>query len=78
MLGLLAQLKGKGLKSRLLSPMDELYDRRLGVSTFGFKKYADNWTDPQWKGHYIPSTYKKVFALLEAAQVGPQSHVVDF
>jgi hypothetical protein len=50
-LNLLSQLKGKSVKTRLLSSVDEFYDRRLGVRTFGFKKYEGNWDDPQWNGH---------------------------
>lgn len=74
----LSLLKSKSIKTRVFAPMDEFYDRRLGVRTFGFKKYEDNWDDPQWNGHYIPSTYKTVFALLKEAGVGANSHVVDF
>ena len=34
--GLLNILKGSGWKTRLLNPVDEFWDRRLGISTFGY------------------------------------------
>jgi 16S rRNA G966 N2-methylase RsmD len=78
MKGWLERFKGKGYKARLLAPIDEFFDRRLGVRTYGFKEFNSNSDAPDWQCHYMPSSYRALFALFKASNVGPGSHVVDF
>lgn len=78
MFNFVKSLRGTGLKTRLLNPKDEFFDRLHGVKTFAYKKYSDNLDDPLWKGDYMPSSYKDVFSLLRGAKVGAESVVVDF
>jgi len=78
MFNFVKRLRGIGLKTRLLNPKDEFFDRLYGVRTFGYKKYSDNRDDPLWKGDYMPSSYKDVLSMLRAAKVGMESVVVDY
>ncbi len=76
-MNLLARWKGKGLKNRLLNPQDEFWDRRLGVRTFGFISAVGTVADADWQGHYTPTPYRDVFALLRHVGVGPGDVFVD-
>ena len=61
MLNYLTSLRGKGLKTRLLNPIDAFYDRLLGVNTFATKKYSGDLEDSTWKSDYVPTSYKDIF-----------------
>lgn len=78
MFNFIKSLRGIGLKTRLLNPKDELFDRLYGIKTFAYKKYSDNRDDPLWKGDYMPTSYKDIFTLLRGAKVGADSVIVDF
>lgn len=78
MFNIIKSLRGIGLKTRLLNPKDEFFDRLYGIKTFAYKKYSDNRDDPLWKGDYMPTSYKDVFTLLRGAKVGADSVIVDF
>jgi hypothetical protein len=58
------KLIGRGYKTRFLNPHDELWDRRLGVHTFGFRPASGNQDTPDWRLHYVPSSYRDIFFLL--------------
>lgn len=78
MFNFVKSLRGIGLKTRLLNPKDEFFDRLYGVKTFAYKKYSGNRSDPLWKGDYMPTSYKDVFTLLRGAKIGADSVIVDF
>jgi hypothetical protein len=58
-------LIGRGYKTRFLNPHDEFWDRRLGVHTFGFRPASGSQDAPDWRLHYVPSSYSDIFFLLK-------------
>lgn len=56
---------GRGYKTRLLNPIDEVWDRRLGVHTFGYRPASGSEAGPDWRLHYTPATYRNIFFLLK-------------
>jgi hypothetical protein len=77
-LGVLKALSGRGLKTRLLHPRDEFWDRRLGVHTFGFTPAIGEPEAPDFRVHYTPAPYATLFRLFGEVQVGPEDVVVDY
>lgn len=75
--GFLSRLRGSGLKTRLLHPHDEFWDRRLGVGTFGFIPAVGEPSNDAWQGHYQPTSYKDLFSMLKRVEVGPGDVYVD-
>lgn len=65
------------MKTRLLHPHDELWDRRLGIGTFGFIPAVGEPDNADWQGHYAPTSYKDLFRMLARAGVGPGDVYVD-
>ena len=78
MLSYLSKLRGKGLKTKLLNPIDTFYDWALGVNTFAIKKYSGELEDSAWKSDYVPTSYKDIFTLLKQAKVDKNSILIDF
>lgn len=76
-MSLIANLRGKGLRNRLLHPRDAVWDQRLGVQTFGFIPDVGDTTDADWQGHYSPTPYRDVFAVLKHAGLTAEDVVVD-
>lgn len=74
---MLTTLRQLNLSARLRQPADELWDRYLGVSTFGYHPGTGGPGDREWYMHYIPSSYRDVFAVLDRAEVGPDDVVTD-
>jgi SAM-dependent methyltransferase len=70
-------LRQHNLSARIRQPADELWDRYLGVSTFGHYPGTGGPGDREWYMHYIPSSYRDVFAVLDKAGVGPDDVVTD-
>lgn len=70
-------LRKRNLTARLRQPADELWDRYLGVHTFGYHPGSGAPGDREWYLHYIPSSYRDVFAVLDRAGVGPEDVVTD-
>jgi SAM-dependent methyltransferase len=58
------RLRGSGLKTRLLNPVDELCDQWLGVRTSGFLAAVGPAGSPHWQGHYVPTPYRKIIRTL--------------
>lgn len=71
------RLGGKGLKTRLLHPHDELWDRRFGIGTFGYKPDQGLHSDPDWRCHYSPTAYAEIFRMLRHVRLGPDDVFVD-
>lgn len=78
MFNILKKLRGMGLKTRLLNPKDEFFDRLFGVKTLAYKQYSEDLNDPVWKGDYMPTSYQNIFTLLKAADFDKDSVIVDF
>ena len=76
MLALLRGLKGRGYKTRLINPHDELWDRRLGVQTFGFHP-GTGVGKPDWQVHYAPTPYSEIFRLLKLIDLRDDDVFVD-
>ncbi|MBO9695037.1 MAG: class I SAM-dependent methyltransferase [Sphingopyxis sp.] len=74
---MLAGLRNRNLTARVRQPVDELWDRYLGVHTFGHYPGSGGPGDREWYLHYIPSSYRDVFAVLDRGGVGPDDIVTD-
>lgn len=75
---MLNRLKGSGWKTRLLNPVDEFWDRRLGVSTFGYTPAIGDSGDLDLRMHYEPTPYRVIFDILKHLGAGPKDVFVDF
>lgn len=74
---MLSLLRGRALGIRLRQPLDELWDRRLGVRTFGFNPGIGAYGEPGWASHYEPMPYRDILAGMRAAGLGQGSRFVD-
>lgn len=70
-------MRGAGLKSRLLNPGEELWDRRLGVRTFGFLQMVGEPSARDWRAHYVPVRYKRLLAALRHVGLGAGDVFLD-
>jgi len=77
-LGVVARLRQEHLKTRLLNPLDEFWDRRLGVRTVGFLPAVGDHLAPDWRAHYIPTRYVTLLRCLRQAGVGPDDVFIDY
>lgn len=74
----LLNLRGGGFKTRLLRPSDELWDRRLGVKTFGFIPAVGHPDDDNFQGVYAPSSYRDLDKMLRHVEVGADDVFIDY
>jgi hypothetical protein len=74
---MLNAFRGRNFRARLTQPMDELWDRRLGVSTFGYHPATGSPGDREWYVHYIPSPYRDIFEVLKAAKLSGDDVFTD-
>lgn len=74
---LLTSLRKRNLTARVRQPADEIWDRYFGVRTFGFHPGSGAPGDREWYMHYIPSSYRDVFAVLDRVGAGPDDVVTD-
>lgn len=70
-------LRGSGLKTRLMHPVDTFWDLRLGVNTVGHTPDVGDPQDAQWRAAYVPTRWRRVLATLEHVGVGADDVVVD-
>jgi SAM-dependent methyltransferase len=70
-------IRGGGLKTRLLHPVDEWWDRRFGVHTVGFLPEVGDPNAPNWRAGYVPARYQRIVKALRHVGVGPDDTVVD-
>jgi SAM-dependent methyltransferase len=61
----IGRLEGKGYKARIRSWRDELWDRRLGISTFGRRDGVGKENDDHFQGHYEAAHYRDLFLMFE-------------
>src|SRR5262249_23036375 len=73
---MLNHLRGRGYKDRLLNPHDELWDRRLGVRTFGFHP-ASGRPEGDWRLHYTPVPYRDMFRFLRIIELSSDDVFTD-
>lgn len=76
-LAMLNAFQGRNLRARLTQPMDELWDRRLRVSTFGYHPATGSPGDREWYIHYIPSPYRDIFDVLKTAKLSRDDVFTD-
>jgi predicted RNA methylase len=74
---MLNPLQGRNLRARLTQPLDELWDRRLGVSTFGHHPATGAPGDREWYVHYIPSPYRDILEVLRVAKLSGDDVFTD-
>jgi SAM-dependent methyltransferase len=70
-------ISGKGYKTRLFNWQDELWDRKLGVQTFGFHPGSGEPGKPNWFLHYAPTPYDRIQTLYEMIGLNNDDVVVD-
>lgn len=76
-MSILKAFKGSGLKTRLLNPVDEMWDRRFGVNTVGFLPEVGPPDSPLYRAGYVPTKYQRVVEALRHVGVGPDDVVLD-
>jgi len=74
---MLNHYRGKGYKYRLLNPWDELWDRRLGIRTFGFGQDKGDPSGDDYQVHYEPTPYYHIFRLLRMIDLREDDVFVD-
>lgn len=77
MADLLAGLRHRNLKNRIKNPLDEYWDRRLGIHTFGHHEGSGIPGEADSCLPFVPSTYADIFLYLRSADIGPDDVFVD-
>jgi SAM-dependent methyltransferase len=77
MAGFLDRFRNRNLKNRIKNPFDEIWDRRLGVHTFGAYPGSGSFEDGTANLPFVPSAYADAFDYLEAVNAGPDDVFVD-
>lgn len=72
-----AALRNRALRLRLTQPLDELWDRRLGIHTFGHRPGSGRQGDAEWYLHYAPTPYRDLFRVMRAASLGANDIFTD-
>jgi len=75
--GQLSSRGGMGIKSRLLNPVDFLWDLRMGVKTFGYKPAQGKPDSPDLRVHYTPTPYRILFKILRRVKIDSQDTFLD-
>jgi SAM-dependent methyltransferase len=75
-MSLLQKLRGAELKTRLLNPHEEYWDRKLGVRTFGYYPGGDL-NDPARANYYMPTSYFDLLKVLRRAGLSSDDIFVD-
>jgi len=73
---LLERLRGTELKTRLLNPHEEYWDRKLGVRTFGYHPGGDL-NDPARSNYYMPTSYADLLKVFRRTNLGSDDVFVD-
>lgn len=68
---------GRGYKDRLINLGDEIWDRRLGIHTFGYHPGKGRQHEPDWQVHYTPSTYSRIFLAFDIIALNRNDVFVD-
>lgn len=70
-------LHTKNLRARLTQPLDEMWDRRLGVRTFGHHPGTGSPGQREWYVHYTPSPYRDILDVLNVAKLSKDDVFTD-
>lgn len=70
-------LQNRALRLRLTQPLDELWDRHLGVRTFGHRPGSGKQGDAEWYLHYSPTPYRDLFHFMRTAGLGSDDIFTD-
>lgn len=73
---MLAALRGTELKTRLLNPLEEYWDRKLGIRTFGYYPGEDR-SNPAHANCYVPTAYADLLHILKVVGVRSDDVFVD-
>ncbi|HET7793603.1 MAG TPA: methyltransferase domain-containing protein [Rhizobacter sp.] len=76
-MSLIHRLKGLHLKTRLLHPVDEFWERRFGVNTLGFLPEVGDYEAPDFRAAYVPTHYRRIIAGLRHVGLNADDVVVD-
>lgn len=74
---MLPTLRNRNLSARLRQPADEYWDRRLGISTFGYHPGSGAPGEREWYMHYSPTPYRDLFEILAMARLGDDDIFTD-
>lgn len=77
MTGLLDRLHQKSLRSRITNPVDEYWDRKLRIRTFGSHPGSGPNDGLNTNLPFVPSAYRDIFGYLRAVDIGPEDVFVD-
>ena len=77
MAGLLDRLRNHNLRNRIKNPLDEYWDRKLNVRTFGAHPGSGPLDGLNTNLPFVPSAYSDAFRYLRAVNVGPDDVFVD-
>lgn len=69
--------EGMGVKSRLLNPIDMFWDLRMGVRTFGYKPAVGQADASDFRVHFTPTPYRKLFKILRRIEIDSQDSLLD-
>lgn len=73
---LLQTLRGTELKTRLLNPHEEFWDRKLGIRTFGYYQ-GDDLDDPARCNSYVPTSYADLLKYFKHVGLNDNEVFVD-
>lgn len=74
---LIQLIKGSGIKTRLLNPVDEFWERRFGVNTLGWLPEVNDYDHPEFRAAYVPTQYRRIIAGLRHVGINGDDVVVD-
>jgi SAM-dependent methyltransferase len=70
-------LKGHNLKNKVRHPQDAMWDLRWRIGTFGYVPAVGEYSDPDWRGLYLPTTYRELFDMLRHVSVNASDVFLD-
>ncbi len=76
-MGFLDRIGLRNIRQRIVAPLDELWDRRLGLHTFGYNPDSGTFGDPDWTGWFVPLPWRDIFDVLDAVELGPNDVFTD-
>jgi SAM-dependent methyltransferase len=75
-MSVLRKLRGTELKTRLLNPHEEYWDRKLGIRTFGYHPGGDL-DDPAHANYYMPTSYFDLLKIFKRLALRSDDIFVD-
>ena len=77
MAGFLDRFRNRNLRNRIKNPLDEYWDRKLGIHTFGYHEGTGAPGGVDTFLPFVPSAYADVFDYLRGVGIGPDDVFVD-